>query len=95
MVWEISQPSYELRMATMSISLPDDLKAYVDERVTSGGYATSSDYVRELIEREQSGVDHLRQLLLEGAASPPSGPADDAYFDRLRRRVSERAAKRT
>ena len=80
-------------MATMSISLPDDIKAYVDERVRSGGYETSSDYFRELIEREQSGVDQLRQHLLEGAASPPAGPADAAYFDRLRRRVSDRAAK--
>lgn len=30
----------------MSISLPDDLKAYVDERVRNGGFDTSSDYVR-------------------------------------------------
>lgn len=66
----------------------------VDERVSSGDYDTRSDHFRELIQREQSGVDHLRQLLLEGAASPPGDPADDAYFDRLRRRVSERAAKR-
>jgi antitoxin ParD1/3/4 len=81
-------------MATMNISLPDDLMAYVDQRVSSGGYGSSSDYVRALIEREQSGVDHLRQLLLDGAASPPAGPADDAYFDRLRARIAERAAKR-
>ena len=77
----------------MSISLPDDLKAYVDERVRHGGFDTSSDYVRALIEREQSGVDHLRQLLLEGAASPLEGPADDAFFDRLFERVGRRAAR--
>ena len=77
----------------MSISLPDDLQAYVEERVTSGGYATTSDYVRELIEREQSGVDHLRQLLLEGAASPMEGPIDDAFFDSLLERVGRRAAE--
>lgn len=77
----------------MSISLPDDLMSYVDERVRSGGYGTGSDYVRALIEREQSGVDHLRQLLLEGAASPMEGPIDDAFFDSLRERVGRRAAK--
>jgi antitoxin ParD1/3/4 len=70
-------------MATMNISLPDDLMAYVDQRVRGGGFGSSSDYVRALIEREQSGVDHLRQLLLEGAASPPAGPADDAWFEEL------------
>jgi antitoxin ParD1/3/4 len=80
-------------MATMNISLPDDLMAYVDERVSSGGYGTSSDYVRELIEREQSGVDHLRQLLLEGAASPIEGPIDDAFFESLHERIGRRAAE--
>ncbi len=38
-------------------------------------------------EREQ-----LRQLLLEGAASPPSGTADERYFDSLRERVRNRKA---
>jgi antitoxin ParD1/3/4 len=80
-------------MAMMNISLPDDLKAYVDERVRSGGYDTSSDYFRELIQREQGGLDHLRQLLLEGAASPLEGPIDDAFFDSLFERVGRRAAK--
>jgi len=77
----------------MNISLPDDLKAYVDERVNSGGYGTSSDYFRELIRREQGGLDDLRQLLLEGAASPIEGPIDDAFFDSLFERVGRRAAK--
>jgi antitoxin ParD1/3/4 len=80
-------------MVSMSISLPDNLAAYVDERVRSGGYDTSSDYVRELIERDQSGVDRLRQLLLEGAASPVEGLIDDAFFDALHERVGRRAAK--
>jgi antitoxin ParD1/3/4 len=79
-------------MATMNISLPDDLKAYVDERVRNGGYGTSSDYFRELIHRDQGG-DHLRQLLLEGAASPIEGAVDDAFFERLFERVGRRAAK--
>jgi antitoxin ParD1/3/4 len=79
-------------MATMNISLSDELKAYVDERVASGGYVDSSDYFRELIHRDQGG-DHLRQLLLEGAASPIEGPGDDAFFDRLLERVGRRAAK--
>ena len=80
-------------MATMNISLSDDLKAYVEERVASGGYLTSSEYMRELI-RGDLGRHRLRQLLLEGAASPPAGPADDAYFERLNRRISTLAAKR-
>ena len=79
-------------MATMNVSLPDDLKSFVDEQV-AGRYSTSSEYVRELIRREQD-KQKLRDLLLEGAASPPAGPADDAYFSKLQQRIAERAATR-
>ncbi|WP_324781008.1 type II toxin-antitoxin system ParD family antitoxin [Thiobacillus sedimenti] len=73
-------------MSTMNISLPDSLKTFVDEQVSQRGYGTSSEYVRELIRKDQER-QHLRGLLLEGAASAPAGPADAAYFDRLRRRA--------
>jgi antitoxin ParD1/3/4 len=73
-------------MSTMNISLPDSLKTFVDEQVSQRGYGTSSEYVRELIRKDQER-QHLRGLLLEGAASAPAGPADDAYFEGLRRRV--------
>ncbi len=73
-------------MSTMNISLPDALKTFVDEQVSQRGYGTSSEYVRELIRKDQDR-QHLRGLLLEGAASAPAGPADDAYFESLRRRV--------
>ncbi len=70
----------------MNISLPEALKAFVDEQVADKGYSTSSEYVRELIRRERD-KERLRQLLLEGAASPQTGVADAAYFDGLRDRV--------
>jgi antitoxin ParD1/3/4 len=78
-------------MATMNISLPDDLKSFVDEQV-AGRYSTSSEYVRELIRREQD-IQVLRTKLLEGAASPLEGPVDDAYFERLYERIGRRAAE--
>lgn len=70
----------------MNISLPDSLKTFVDEQVSQRGYGTSSEYVRELIRKDQER-QHLRGLLLEGAASAPTDPADAAYFEGLRRRV--------
>jgi len=70
----------------MNISLPDSLKTFVDEQVSQRGYGTSSEYVRELIRKDQER-QHLRGLLLEGAASAPAAPADAAYFEDLRRRV--------
>jgi antitoxin ParD1/3/4 len=73
-------------MSTMNISLPDSLKDFVDEQVTQGGYGTSSEYVRELIRKDQDRLQ-LRGLLLAGARSEQTKPVDDAYFDRLRRKA--------
>jgi antitoxin ParD1/3/4 len=74
----------------MNISLPDTLKSFVDEQVSQGSYSTSSEYVRELIRKDQDRL-HLRGLLLAGAASAPAGPADSAYFEGLRDRVRKAA----
>ena len=73
-------------MGTMNISLPDALKEFVDEQVETRGFGTSSEYVRELIRKEQERL-RLRELLLEGARSPLDSPADGAYFERLRRGI--------
>lgn len=75
-------------MSTMNISLPEGLKAFVDERVSEGGYSTSSEYIRELIRKDQDR-QRLRDLLLEGANSGPAVPVDDAYFDSLRARIRQ------
>ena len=73
-------------MDTMNISLPAALKSFVDDQVERRGYGTTSEYVRDLIRKEQERT-HLRELLLEGALSASAGPADRSYFDKLRKRV--------
>jgi antitoxin ParD1/3/4 len=77
-------------MGTMNISLPDALRSFVDEQVSKRGYGTSSEYVRELIRRDQDR-QHLRELLLEGAASAPTAPVDTGYFEGLRERVRQQS----
>jgi len=77
-------------MSTMNISLPETLKSFVDEQVNQGGYGTSSEYVRELIRKDQDRLQ-LRGLLLAGAASAPAAPAAPAYFEGLRNRVRKAA----
>jgi antitoxin ParD1/3/4 len=69
----------------MNISLPDELRDFVEEQVRRG-YGTSSEYVRELIRRDQDRL-RLRNLLLAGAASPRAASADGTYFKRLRNRL--------
>ncbi|MFZ4538961.1 type II toxin-antitoxin system ParD family antitoxin [Propionivibrio sp.] len=73
----------------MNISLPDSLKEFVDQRVSSGGYGTSSEYVRELIRSDKDRLQ-LRGLLLEGAQSPVTGEADENYFESLREGIRSR-----
>jgi len=80
-------------MGTMNISLPDTLKSFVDEQVSERGYGTSSEYVRELIRRDQQR-QQLRGLLLAGAQSGVSEPATAAYFDGLRERVRKGVRRR-
>lgn len=70
-------------MSTMNISLPAPLKNFVDDHVASAGYGTSSEYLRELIRRDQERL-LLRSIILQGASSPISGSADAQYFSGLR-----------
>lgn len=74
-------------MSTMNISLPETLKSFVDSQVSDGDYVSSSEYVREVLRKEQGRV-RLRELLLEGAASPVSETVWNAeYFEKMRQRV--------
>ena len=75
-------------MSTMNISLSEALKSFVDDQVIARGYSTSSEYIRELIRKDQDR-QRLRDLFLEGAASPQAVAADADYFNRLRDRVRE------
>ncbi|MDK4734690.1 type II toxin-antitoxin system ParD family antitoxin [Rhizobium sp. CNPSo 3490] len=79
-------------MSTMNISLPDNLKHFVDQQVAGRGYGTSSEYVRELIRRDRDR-QQLRNLLLEGASSETTEPIDASYFDSLRERATKKSSK--
>jgi antitoxin ParD1/3/4 len=71
----------------MNVSLPAELRSYVEKQVDGGRYGSTSEYVRELIRRDQDR-QRLRSLLIEGAASEPGPIADERYFAQLRTRVS-------
>lgn len=80
---------------TMNISLPEALRAYVDERVAEGSFANASDYVRALIreDRLKRAQASLEAKLLEGLQSGPAVVADDAYWENLKREACARIAK--
>ena len=77
-------------MATMNISLPDELKQFVDAQVSVHAYGSASEYLRELI-RKQRDVEKLRQMLLDGANSGPATPMEPDFFDKMRERAHARA----
>jgi antitoxin ParD1/3/4 len=67
-------------MATMNVSLPDQMKNWVEECVKSGRYANASDYVRDLIRQDHIKLEQLRQALIEGENSGPSTGLDIEAF---------------
>ncbi|GAE49629.1 hypothetical protein XPR_3767 [Xanthomonas arboricola pv. pruni MAFF 301420] len=77
----------------MNISLPDELKQFVDQQVQEHAYGSSSEYLRELI-RKQRDVEQLRGLLLDGANSGPSVATAPDFFDKMRERAQARAASK-
>lgn len=71
-------------MATMTVSLPDPMKDWVEAQIETGAYASSSDYVRDLIRRDRERrnaemtLAELRQLVVDAKAS---GTSDRSVAD--------------
>ncbi|MDQ1154291.1 type II toxin-antitoxin system ParD family antitoxin [Brevundimonas sp. SORGH_AS_0993] len=73
-------------MAT-NISLPDQMKAWVEDQAKSGRYANASDVVRDLIRREQikaEKIAHWRRLIEEADASGVSDQSPREIIENLR-----------
>ena len=76
-------------MATMNISLPDQMRGWVEECVQSGRYSNASDYVRDLIRKDHIKLQQLRQALIEGENSGPSVGLDiDAFISAKKKSLS-------
>ena len=72
-------------MTSMNVSLPEELKEYVEAQ-TKSGYSTPSEYVRELIrgDRKRRAKERLDALLLEGLNSGESLPVDAKFWKDLK-----------
>lgn len=78
-------------MATMNISLPDQMKIWVEEQAQGGRYGNASDYVRDLMRRDQerqAGLAELQLLIDKGLASGIGTRSLDELLAEARRRVS-------
>jgi antitoxin ParD1/3/4 len=73
----------ESEMANLNLSMPDQMKDWIDRQTGSGRYFDASDYVRDLIRRDQeraAKIAHMQELVDEGLAS---GISDETMEDIL------------
>ena len=77
-------------MATMNVSIPDPMKEWVENQTCAGRYSNSSDYVRDLIRRDQvrqEAIITLQVAITEGLQSGKPAAFDSAAFKlRMRER---------
>jgi antitoxin ParD1/3/4 len=84
-------------MATMNVSLPDEMKAWVEEQAKSGSYANSSDYIRDLIRTDEARRRMWAEIQIEvdkGIASGVSKRSWDEIMETARARAKAAAKKR-
>jgi putative addiction module antidote protein, CC2985 family len=77
-------------MATMNVSLPDAMKDWVEAQARTGRYSNASDYVRDLIRRDQEragALAELQTLITEGLASGISERTIDEVVDLARQKA--------
>lgn len=77
-------------MAQMNVSLPEGLKAWAEARVAEGRYSSTSDYVRDLMRRDQEHAAKVATLQAEidkGLASGIDPRSKEEIFAELYQRL--------
>jgi antitoxin ParD1/3/4 len=77
-------------MATMNVSLPDQMKEWVEAQAENGRYSNASDYVRDLIRRDQVKTEKIAAMQIkidEGLASGVSTLTPEELFEKIRNRT--------
>ena len=83
-------------MTSLNISLPERLREWIETQVKRGRYGNASEYLRELIRRDQErqAQGRLEELLLEGIGSGTASPLTKRDWAELRANVAERLERR-
>lgn len=82
--------------ATMNVSLPVELKRWVDEQVREGGYGTSSEYLRDMLRRarERDARRKIDEMLVEAVESGTGTVMDDADWRSIRKAAKGAVTRR-
>ncbi len=81
-------------MTTMNISLPEEMKLFIEKEMTEGHYSSVSEYVRALIRerQKQQAREKLDALLLESMQSGTK-PLSDVDWEAMKNRVIRKSGK--
>ena len=82
-------------MATMNISVPDPMKDWVQTQINEGKYASSSDYVRDLIRKDQEEKDKLAALQAAITLGIESDDAGELDMDAIKKKARQLAGLET
>ena len=77
-------------MATMNVSLPDEMKEWVEAQAATGRYANVSDYIRDVLRREQGMIARLQDVVDEARASGFVEMTPDELLVDIKRRTRAR-----
>ena len=82
-------------MTTVTISLPESLKSFIDEQIATKGYGNVSEYFRTLLREAQAKEEDakLEALLIEGLTSGEDIPISREFWSELRTEAAELARK--
>ncbi|MBL4666545.1 MAG: type II toxin-antitoxin system ParD family antitoxin [Sneathiella sp.] len=79
-------------MASMSVSLSDQMRGFIKSRVDSGDYHNESEYIRDLVRRDRTKLSDEEQLLSLLRGSEQSGVSNHTVPD-LMTNIKERLKK--
>lgn len=92
---QIPTELYNTAMAQLNISIPPALKSWIDHRVTEGRYSSASDYMRDLVRRDQESepndIAWVKAMLAEGEASGVSDEVPETIIENI---IAKRRARR-
>ena len=83
------------KMTTMNVSLPESLRTFAEERARTR-YSSASEYIRDLIRRDQkeAAKERLEELLIEGLESGEPIVVTEDYWEKKRHELAARHRKK-
>ena len=84
-------------MTTLNISLPEAMRAFIEQKVAQGSYGSASEYIRQLVSQgpaARQAKERLELLLMEGLESGPAVPVTDEFWAEKKAELLKRIEER-